>query len=282
MSPKILQLSGIGPGAQLKSAGIDIVAESPDVGAKMHEHLGFAMSYRLKGTAGLNWRLHGLGLVASVAQYYLFHTGILAAGAYEVGAFARSQPGLNRPDIQVSLGALSFKRDPKGIALTSAVEHQPGFTISAQGIRLTSEGTVTVKSADPYAPLSILPNWLSTEYDRRTMIGAIKYMRRYVSQPALAPYVGEETRPGASVTSDEDILNAVRLLAHCGLHAVGTCRMGNDDNAVVDGDLRVKGIDGLRVADCSVMPNIVSGNTNGPAMALGWRAADIILKGRTA
>jgi choline dehydrogenase-like flavoprotein len=150
-------------------------------------------------------------------------------------------------------------------------------TVYGQLLNLSSEGSLRIKSADPDAPLSIVPNWLSTDYDCRVAVAMVRYVRRYVQQPAVAALIGEELLPGSHCRSDTDILDAVRRLSICGTHGVGTCRMGRDDDSVVDPRLRVRGVEGLRIADCSVMPSLVSGNTNGPAMALGWRAADLIL-----
>jgi choline dehydrogenase-like flavoprotein len=152
------------------------------------------------------------------------------------------------------------------------------MTIYGQLLNLTSEGTVRLRSADPDDAPLITPNWLSTDYDCAAVVAMVRYMRRYVRQPALAGYVGDELIPGAACQSDDEILTAVRRLSTSGLHGVATCRMGRDDASVVDGRLRVRGVRGLRVADCSVMPSLVSGNTNAPAMALGWRAGDLIIE----
>jgi choline dehydrogenase len=280
-SPALLQVSGIGPAEHLRSVGVPVVSDSPDVGSRLREHLGFSLIHRLKGAAGLNRRFQGVGLVASVLQYYLLRSGPMATGIFEVGAFVRTDPGLARPNLQIYGGAFNFAlRDDLAAAPPDAVDRRPGLTLYGQLLRLTSEGEIRITSPDPNGPLTITPNWLSTDHDRRVAVAMVKYMRRYLAQPALAPYVGEELQPGARRQSDEDLLEAVRRLATCGLHAVGTCRMGRDNAAVVDERLCVRGVVGLRVVDCSVMPATVSGNTNGPAMALGWRASDLILKDR--
>lgn len=283
LSPKLLQLSGIGPADHLHEIGIDLLHNSPDVGAHMREHLGFSMPHRLKGTAGLNRRLRGLGLAISALQYVIARSGPLATGPFEVGAFVRSAPGANRPDTQLYLGAFTYARtgDNFPVQLTTP-DTQPGMTIYGQLLNLTSEGTVRLRSADPDDPPVINPNWLSTDYDQASVVSMVKYMRRYVQQPALEPYVGEELVPGDGCQSDEDILGAVRRLSTSGLHGVATCRMGRDERAVVDNRLRVKGVDNLRVVDCSIMPSLISGNTNGPAMAVGWRASDLIIEDRAA
>jgi choline dehydrogenase-like flavoprotein len=280
LSPKLLQLSGIGPGAHLAKLGVEVLHDSPDVGRRMREHLGFSMPHRLLGVRGLNHHFRGLGLVANVLRYYLLRDGPLATGPFEVGAFVRTAPGANRPDTQLYLGAFSYARsDDKFPVQLNEPGRDPGLTIYGQLLNLTSEGSVMIASADPDAPPSITPNWLTTDYDRRAFVGMIRYMRSYLRQPSLAQFVGEELVPGADCQSDEEILSAAQRLSTSGLHGVATCRMGRDDAAVVDHRLRVRGVEGLRVADCSVMPSLVSGNTNGPAMALGWRAADMMAQG---
>lgn len=283
MSPKILQLSGIGPAAHLRALGIDVVCDSPDVGGRMLEHLSFPIPHRLKGTKGLNARLRGAGLVASVLQYYATRTGPMASGPFEVGAFARSGPEVDRPDMQIYVGSFSFARSGDNFPVTlDKPEDEPGFTIYGQMLHPTSEGTVMITSADPDAPLRIEPNWLSTDEDCIKAVKIVRYMRKFVRQEALKPYVGEEMSPGAACESDDDILRAVRRLSTSGLHAVASCRMGRDNSAVVDNEARVRGVEGLRIVDCSIMPGLPSGNTNGPAIATGWRASDIILAGGVA
>jgi choline dehydrogenase-like flavoprotein len=209
----------------------------------------------------------------------MFRSGALATGPFEVGAFVCADPAATRPDVQLYLGAITMalSKDVNHPVPMQDVEREPGISVYGQMINLASEGMLRIKSADPDAPLSIAPNWLTTDYDCRVAVAMIRYMRRYMRQPALAAYVGEELLPGNQCESDADILDAVRRLSLCGIHAVGSCRMGNDRDSVVDERLRVRGVEGLRVADCSVMPSLVSGNTNGPAMVLGWRAADLIL-----
>ncbi len=276
LSPKLLQLSGIGPAELLRSHGVEVVADSPAVGGNLREHLAVSLSYRLRGAAGLNRRYRGIGLVPGFVEYYLFHTGAMATGPFEVGAFARSRPDSDRPDMQIYLSAHSRR------AGAYKPEKLPGLTIYGQLVQTTSVGRVAVTSANPDAELLIEPNWLQTERDRKGALAMVRYMRRYVRQSPLEEFVGEETSPGDSAASDETLLDTIRDIASSGLHAVGTCAMGRHADSVVDERLRVRGVDGLRVADCSVMPGLISGNTNGPAMALGWRAADLILEDRRA
>ena len=276
-SPKLLQLSGIGPAGLLSDAGLEVVHNSPGVGRGMREHLGFSLPHRLVSVKGLNHRFRGLGLVGSLFQYYLTRSGPLATGPFEVGAFVRTSPEVVRPDAQLYMGAFSFARSEGQFPVPLAsVEDVPGITAYGQLLSLTSEGEVRVRSADPAAPPVITPNWLSTSEDQRSAIALVRYMRRYMRQPALQAYVGEELVPGTHCVADEEILNAFRIGSLCGTHAVATCRMGSDAAAVVNPRLQVNGVEGLRVVDCSVMPGLISGNTNAPAMALAWRAAELI------
>jgi choline dehydrogenase len=280
-SPRLLQLSGIGPAMELASLGIAPICDSPDVGARMREHLGFAIPYRLKGDPGNNRRFYGPGLWWSALRYALTHTGPLATGPFEVGAFVRTEPQVPRPDAQLYMGAFTFARGDDTFPVPLAeVERAPGLTMYGQLLRLTSEGQVMIRSADPAASPVITPNWLTTDEDCHAAIAMVRYMRHYMAMPAIRDHLAEELVPGPECESDEDILRAFRRLSLCGTHAVATCRMGSDNGAVVDAKLAVRGVEGLRVVDCSVMPSLVSGNTNGPAMALAWRAGAIIREDR--
>jgi choline dehydrogenase-like flavoprotein len=284
ISPVILQRSGIGAGETLRAAGIAPLVDSPDVGNRMRDHLGFSISYRLKGDPGINREFYGLGLIRNVARYYLRHDGPLATGPFEVGAFVKTSPAVDRPDAQLYMGGFTFARsDDDNFPVPLAdVERTPGATIYGQLLRLTSEGSVKLTSPDPEASPEIIPNWMTTPEDRRSAIAMMRYMRRYMEQPAIAPFLESESFPGARYESDEALMEVFQRLSTCGTHAVATCRMGTDNAAVVDPDLRVNGVSGLRVVDCSVMPSLVSGNTNGPAMALAWAAAERITRTRRA
>lgn len=274
MSPAILQRSGIGDGAHLASLGLDVVVDQPLVGRNLQEHVAYAMPHRLVGARGLNHRYRGIGLVPEFLQYGLFRTGSMATGPFEIGAFGRSAAAIDRPDVQLYMSAYSRASGKY------TTEREPGFTIYAQMLRPTSRGRIAITSANAQAPLTVEPNWLTTEQDRRGAVAMVRMMRTYVSQPALAKYLGIELAPGMNVQSDDDILDAVHRGLTSGLHAVGTAAMGRSASSVLDGRLRVRGVSGLRVVDCAAMPGLVSGNTNGPAMAFGWRAADLILEDR--
>jgi choline dehydrogenase-like flavoprotein len=271
MSPQILQLSGIGPADRLRSVGVPVVHDSPAVGENMLEHVCISLPHRLVGQSGLNRQYRGIGLLPGLARYLAFHDGAMATGPFEVGAFARSGDDADRPDLQLYLSAYSR------ISGSYKPEKVPGMTIYGQMLRATSTGWVRIASPDPEASPSIQPNWLSTRHDQDRAVAMVRYMREYVQQKALKTVVGQELAPGEEYQTYEEILAVFRRTLTSGLHAVGTCAMGTDPASVVDGELRVRGVSGLRVADCSVMPGLISGNTNGPAMALGWKAADLIL-----
>jgi choline dehydrogenase len=275
LSPKILQHSGIGSGALLSSVGVNTLVESPDVGERMREHLGFSIPYRLKNTAGNNKEFHGFGLFRNVLRYYLRRDGPLATGPFEVGAFIKTSPAVARPDAQLYAAAFTFARgdDDNFPIQLNDVEHAPGLTIYGQLLRLTSEGHVRISSANPDSLPTITPNWLTTAEDEQVAVAMIHKMRAYMAQPAITPWLEKELFPGEARTSDTDLLDAFRRFSLCGTHAVATCRMGSDNRSVVDPDLKVRGVSGLRVCDASIMPAPVSGNTNAPVMALAWAAA---------
>jgi choline dehydrogenase-like flavoprotein len=278
-SPKLLQLSGIGPADTLRRVGIEVQYDSPDVGRRMLEHVGVQTTYRLRGEQGINYKLRGLGLAGSVLQYFLAHGGILGNCAMETGGYFRTTPSEPRPDAQLYVAGFTFHRstDKHTVVEMVSVEREPGISVFGSLNAADSEGELEVTSSDPDAPLRIRPNWLSTDHDRRAAINLLRWMRRYVSQPALAPYIAEETRPGAHIDTDETILAWLVNNVGSAAHGVRTCRMGRDERSVVDERLRVRGVDRLRVVDCSVMPGLVRGNTNGPALATAWRAGDLIL-----
>ena len=275
ISPVILQRSGIGPGNVLNAAGVDVLHESPNVGQHLRDHLGLSLPFRLKGVPGNNREFRKLGLVRNVIRYYLFHTGPLATGPYEVGGFVRTSPDKTRPDLQLFAGAFTFarKQDPNFPIQLSSVEKKPGMTFYGQLLRLESEGSIAINGKSVHEPIAIVPNWLATAADQKAAVNAVRYVRRLAGQPALAPYLADELSPGTQHQSDEAILDAVRHLSRAGVHYVGTCGMGGE-TAVLDPDCRVRGVEGVRVVDCSAMPLLVSGNTNAPAIALAWQAAN--------
>lgn len=270
-SPKLLQLSGIGPAALLAEHGIPLIHDSPGVGGNMREHKVLNTQLHVKGPWSHNQQLSGVNLYKNALRYFLLHSGVLAS-TYDITAFIRTDPALARPDAQLTFWSLSFDQSQP-----MKLEDHPGFMIMGYPLRTESEGSVSIRSADPAAPPVLRTNFLSSDYDCRVIIGMFRYMRRFVAQDPLKSMIVAETQPGPEVQTDEQIIEAARQDETC-MHAIGTCRMGQDDKAVVDEFLRVRGVTGLRVMDCSVMPTQVSGNTNGPVMAMAWRAAEQILK----
>ena len=272
-SPKLLQLSGIGPAEHLRSFGIHVLHDSPGVGRNMIEQRGMNATYRLNRRLGLNNALGGLGLAKSVARYFLRHDGPLATCSHEAGAAVKAHPDATRPDLFLALSPTSMS-DNKPQAMS--VESEPGMMLLAMPIRPTSTGSVMIRSADPAAPPVVRPNYISTEYDREMSIHAFRTMRRLVSQPALARIIVDELRPGRTYQTDEEILNAYTKFGISAYHACGTCKMGHDNMAVVDENLRVRGVSNLRVCDLSVIPFMVAIGAHGATIGLAWRAGDVI------
>ena len=273
-SPGILERSGIGNGKLLKALDIPVIHDNPEVGEGLIEHRGLIMQWKLKRDISQNKQFHGWRLLRSTLRYYLSRTGPMAAAAYEIGAWFRTRPGLNRPDAQVLIAPFSFDFAKQ----RKDVERFPGMHVVVYSLRPTSRGSIHITTLDPDAAATFQPNYRANEADRQSMIGAVRVVRDYVKQAPLADLTGEETMPGAAYSSDEKILEAYDRFGTCAYHAVGSCRMGKDPHSVVDPALRVRGMRGLRVMDTSIMPVIPAGNTQGPTMAMAWRAADIILR----
>ncbi len=270
-SPHILQLSGIGPADVLKAAGIPVRHALEGVGENLQDHLQVRFVFECKGEGSLNdvwhsrWQQVRTGL-----EYALRRTGILTIGAGAAGAFARSRPDLDLPDVQFHFLPLSADRPGQGLHKFS------GVTASVCQLRPESRGTIAVASADPAAHPRIVSNYLAAEADRRVLLDGIKLLRRVSRQPAFAQCVVAEHLPGPKVEGDDDLMGYARQYATTVFHPVGTCKMGSDPRAVVDARLRVHGLTGLRVADASIMPTLVSGNTNAPAIMIGEKASDLI------
>uniref|UniRef100_UPI001B4FA738 GMC family oxidoreductase n=1 Tax=Rhizorhabdus sp. TaxID=1968843 RepID=UPI001B4FA738 len=280
-SPLLLQRSGIGHGDRLRAAGVETLAHSPDVGERMIEHMSMSTPYRLLKGSGSHRNFFGIGLVAAMARYMLRRDGVMATGPFEVGAFCNVAHPDGRTDAQFYLGGYTFAvGDDNNPVPLDKIDRRPGITIYGQLLRLTSEGSLRITGPRSTDTPEIRPNWLSTDHDRASAIGLMRKMRAFMAQPPLGDMVGEEIIPGPAVQSDEELLSAFRRLSSCGLHAIRSCRLGNDADAVVDPRLRVNGVEGVRVADCSVMPWHVTGNTNAPAMAVGLRGAAMILEDR--
>ncbi|MBB4632010.1 GMC family oxidoreductase, partial [Sphingosinicella soli] len=274
-SPKLLQLSGIGPGELLRAFSIPVVVDSRDVGRNLREHRYLALQYRVTGNS-LNQRFAGLGLLWSMFSYVAGSKGPMTHAAHEIGGFVKTRPGLKHSDAQIGIGLYSVTATPSGVAL----DKFPGITVLGYTTRPDSQGTLTIQSADPDIKPHIEANHFATEADRASALSLFRWLRAFPRQPALSRWIIEETKPGASIETDEDILANAVALGGTSFHICGTARMGSDAAAVLDPQLRVRGVGGLRVVDTSIMPTIVSGNTNAPAMAIGLRAADFILAKR--
>jgi choline dehydrogenase-like flavoprotein len=277
MSPQILQRSGIGPGARLQSLGIAPVTDNPGVGEHMLEHRLLMVDYGLNAPLSHNPQFSGWRLIANVLRYYLTHTGPLAAGYGVVGAFARVLPDAVTPDVEMLLSPAVVVMEPSG-----AFHIDPEHSVQLFGypLRSRSEGSVRIASPDPRAPATIRKGYLTDPYDQRITVAMHRYIRRWMQQPAIAPLLGPEREPSASLQTDQQIIDAYRRQGQAGMHACGTCRMGDFPDAVLDPRLRVKGVEALRVVDGSIMPAMVSANTNAPIMAAAWRAAELIVEDR--
>jgi choline dehydrogenase-like flavoprotein len=270
-SPKLLQLSGIGSADHLRSLKIHVVCNSPGVGANLRDHWGLRLRYRLLGASSPNPRLRRVRLWMSALRYLVSRTGFLSTAANEIGAFIKAMPGTVRPDAELLIG----------IPGPRPVDSVPALQCTVRSLRPESQGSVMIRSDEPAAPPEIHGNFLCADYDRKLTVHMIRYARDLLRQPLLHEYVGDEIFPGDTCSSDEEITSVCRQFGVGACDYAGTCRMGQDSTAVVDPMLRVRGVSGLRVVDCSIMPTLVSGNTNGPVMAIAWRAADLILAGST-
>jgi choline dehydrogenase len=239
--------------------------------------LGQARDY-----TGANREFSGWRIMAHVLRYYLTRKGMMAYTSPEVTALLSMDSPADWPDVQFGIGPFSMRssEERKADPGRGALEDKPGITVNAISLRPKSRGSISIRSADVADPVEIDANWWGDPADKAFMVKMVRLVRRYMRQPALARFVGDEVVPGAAVETDEQIGEVLEWLTSPGIHATGTCRMGRADDSVVDSRLRVHGVQGLRVVDCSVMPVPPAGNTNGPAMVIGWRAAELILEDR--
>jgi choline dehydrogenase len=270
-SPQILQLSGIGPKPLLDDVGVPLVRDLPGVGHNLQDHLQIRLVFKTSQRT-LNDEVNNVFKRARVGvQYLLSRTGPLTLAASQVVIFTKSRPQAERPDIQFHMQPLSADKPGDGAHKFSA------FTASVCQLRPFSRGYLAIKSRDPLVHPAIHPNYLSDERDHQVAIDGIKVARRIAAAPALAKHIKEEFVPGSQYQSDAELLDAARRYSQTIYHPTSTCKMGQDDMAVVDERLRVHGVSGLRVVDASVMPEIVSGNTNAPTIMIAEKAADMIL-----
>jgi choline dehydrogenase len=276
-SPQLLQLSGIGPSDLLRSHGIDVIADAPGVGSDLQDHLQVRMQFRCSQPITANdvindWRhRYRAGI-----RYMLTRKGLLSVGAGYVGAFFKTRPDLATPDVQIHF--LIFSSETAG----ANVHPFSGFMASVCQLRPDSRGFVRIKSADPATPPAIQPRYLTARNDAETIVAGLKQLREVMNRPEMRQLIAEERAPGDKVVTDADLLEYARNTGTTVYHPTSTCRMGPDPAAVVDERLRLRGFERLRVIDASIMPTLVSGNTNAAAIMIGEKGADMVLRDATA
>lgn len=278
-SPQLLQLSGIGPGALLQSLGIPVVKDNPNVGARMQDHHGINYTWRMK-VPTLNDELRPWwGKLKAGLEYILLRKGPLSLSINQGGGFFRTHEEMTRPNMQLYMQAFSTLIPKAGERPILNPDPFSGLSLGLSNCRPTSTGEVMIKSPDPLAHPRISFNAYSTNSDVEEMLAAVKFLRTIASQEPLKSLMAEELRPGPQITSDEAMINDFRQRSGTVYHHSCTCRMGPEEaSSVVDARLRVHGVEGLRVCDASVFPNLIAGNTNAPAMMVGWKGAEIILE----
>lgn len=274
-SPQILQHSGIGPAPLLQRAGVPVRLDLPGVGRNLQDHLQVRLVFRTRERTLNDEVNHPLRKAWIGMQYALWRTGPLTLAASQVAIFTRSRPDVDRPDIQFHMQPLSADKPGQGAHRFSA------FTSSVCQLRPFSRGCVEIRSADPLAYPAIHARYLSDERDHPVVVDAIRVARRIAAAPSLAKHIVSEFTPGAQYQSDAELLDAARQFSQSIYHPAGTCKMGSDASAVVDERLRVHGVAHLRVVDASIMPELVSGNTNAPVIMIAEKAADMILEDAT-
>jgi len=273
-SPKLLELSGIGQPAVLNAFGIKVGHELPGVGENLRDHYAPRMKYAITeknatfNDPGTGWRLGVSGL-----QYLLFRKSFLACSTVPIRIFFRTREGLESPDAIISVMPFLTEK----INRERRIARERGVTLNVHVLRSDSRGSIHIKSADPSAPPAIRFNFLSSELDRAGLLAAMRTARRLMATSPVADIVGKELAPGPTLQTDAELLEFVRNNAETTYHPVGTCKMGRDPMAVVDDQLRVHGIAGLRVADASIMPTLTSGNTNAPCIMIGEKCSALIL-----
>lgn len=270
-SPQLLQLSGIGPADHLRGLGLPVVQDLPGVGANLSDHYVTRVTHRVRDAVSMNELSRGWRVLREIGRFALFGTGALTFGVTSAMVFCRSRAGLESPDLQLLFTPASYDPD-KPLAL----EHAPGMATVICPTRPSSRGTVMAASPDPFAPPRIRPNYLSDRDDLRVMLSGIEHVRRIFAAPPLAKHSTAELWPGPEAVDEAALTQFARTRGTTLYHPVGTCKMGIDPMAVVDPELRVRGIEGLRVADASVMPYLTTGNTNAPTIMIAEKAADLI------
>ena len=270
-SPHILELSGIGQPELLQSFGITPLHELRGVGENYRDHFAPRMNWRGKLPITLNEQTRGLNFVREIMKYFVLHRGILTYTAGIVYGFVKTRPELEEPDVQYHFAHASY-----ATAATRILDSEPGMTMTTYQCRPESKGSIHLKSADPMADPAIRPNFLAEELDRQTVVAGMKIARKVMENAAMDKYRAFEMNPGPKVQTDAEWLEFARNNGQTTYHVMGTCKMGSDPMAVVDDQLRVHGIAGLRVVDASIMPTMTSGNTNAPVIMIAEKGADMI------
>jgi len=273
-SPKLLELSGIGQGERLRALGIAPVHELQGVGENLRDHYSPRMKFAITGrNLTFNDNARGWRLAREALKYALFREGFLASTAVPIRLYFRTRVGLDSPDATISIAPFLYEM----IGKERRVSARKGITMNVNVLRSESTGSVHIKSGDPAEPPAIRFNFLSTDHDRDGIVKVLRKGRELMATSPLKEVTGEEIAPGAHLQSDAELLEWVRHNAETTYHPVGTCKMGNDPRSVVDPELRVRGLQGLRVADASIMPTLTSGNTNAPTIMIGEKCAEMVL-----
>lgn len=276
-SPHLLHLSGIGPGEQLQAQGIPVLKDNPNVGDHLLDHQGVNYTYRMKVPTLNDLLRPWWGKILCGMNYVLRGRGPLAMSVNQGGGFFRTRPDLPRPNMQLYAQAFSTLLPKEGERPILNPDPFSGFSLGLSNCRPTSRGHLRLRSPDPLAHPAITANAYSTDHDVAEMLDAVKFLRRLAAQPPLATLIAEELRPGPACVTDDDLIADLRTRSGTVYHPSGTCRMGPDAyTSVVDPQLRVHGVEGLRVIDASVFPNLIAGNTNAPAIMVGWKGADLV------
>jgi choline dehydrogenase len=270
-SPHLLQVSGIGPAAHLKSIGVELVHDLPGVGANLSDHYVIRVSHRVKDAISINQLARGVRLAGEVARFFTTGKGALTFGVSSAQVFCRSREGLASPDIQLLFSPASYDT-----ARFGELEREPGATVACSIARPESRGTIMAASPDPLARPKIRPNYLAAANDIRVILAGVALARRIFAQPAFARHSVAEITPGPSLAGEAELIEHIRANGTTIYHPVGTCKMGEDPLAVVDSRLRVHGMRGLRVIDASVMPLVTTGNTNAPTIMIAEKGAAMI------